>query len=274
MIGIANAMAQTLLLLSLLHTTAAVSIAMLNGNHYPPHSDDATAEEFMNATLQLFKRDATLAKAAEAAMLITPEFALSSSTWLKACTSPKAPTPWCPLLPDDLSCGSPSSHYYRQLACLAKDINITLAVNLCEGDTNGTNWNTQAIFDATGHLLTKYRKTHPYKAKCFEKPARVTLVTFNVTGVPFETGIFTCKDILYSTPAKNLYDAGIRHFVYSSAIPLVGNAVKKVWSERYRDSFLMASDSANGDSGVYNNGDKLISSTLNNGSIVLWHVPV
>jgi hypothetical protein len=37
---------------------------------------------------------------------------------------------------------------------------------------------------------------------------------------------------------------------------------------------LMASDGANGDSGVYNNGDKLISSTLNNGSIVLWHVPV
>ena len=254
-------MAQTFLLLSLLHSTVGVNIAMLNGNHYPPHSDDSFAEKFMNATLQLFKRDATLAKAANAQMLITPEFALSSSTWLKACTSPRAPTPWCPLLPDDLSCGSSSSHYYRQLACLAKDINITLAVNLCEGDTNGTNWNTQAIFDATGNLLTKYRKTHPYKEKCFQTPPTVESVTFNISSLPFEIGIFTCKDILYSTPAKNLYDAGIRHFVYSSAIPLVGNAVKKVWSDRYRDSFLMASDGANGDSGVYSNGKKMISST-------------
>jgi predicted amidohydrolase len=253
---------------------------VLNGNHYPPKHDSASG--WMNSTLELFRSDFTVAKNAGATLIITPEFALTSSTWMKACISPtNAPTPWCPLLPDTVSCSndvaashsSHSSHsptIYERIACMAKEMNVTLAVNLCEGDVNGTNWNTQAIFSTEGTLLTKYRKTHPYKEKCYQTPPTVELVTFNISSLPFEIGIFTCKDILFRTPSNNLYKKGIRHFVYSSAIPLVGKAVKELWTVAHKDSFLMASDASAGEAGVFSNGKKLAVTSLKNGTILLW----
>lgn len=264
-----------LILLLLLHAPVlvvrATRIAMLNGNYFPTKTA-SPPQAWMNATFNLFNADFKAASVAGAALAITPEFALTSHEWLKSCQTPASATPWCPSLPPRLSCTTPNPNTaYQRLACLAKEHNITIAVNLCEG-INGTNYNTQAIFDFTGQLIQKYHKMHPYYPHCFQQPSTLQLRTFNVSTVPFEIGIFTCKDILYSTPSKNLYAQGIRHFIYSSAIPLVGNVVKKLWSKKYKDSYLMASDSAKGDSGVYNNGDKIVTSTLNNGKIVLWDV--
>jgi predicted amidohydrolase len=254
------------------------SIAMMNGKYLPSKDTYNNPMLFMNETLRLFRKDFLSASAAGSVLIITPEFALSSPTWLNSCKSPQLRTAWCPTLPSNLSCttsASPSSFssssYYEKIACLAKETNISAAVNLCEGDDNGTNWNTQAIFTSNGTLLTKYRKMHPYKSKCFQKPLALELVTFHLPSLPFQMGIFTCKDILFKTPSKNLYDGGTRHFVYSSAIPLVGNLVKKEWSKIYANSYLMASDSDVKDSGVYHNGNKIISNTLNNGTVVLWN---
>ena len=155
---------------------------------------------------------------------------------------------------------------------MAQEMNVTLAVNVCEGDVSGTNWNTQAIFGSDGTLLTKYRKTHPFKKKCFQVPPTLELITFNISSLPFEVGVFTCKDILYPTPSNNLYNNGIRHFVYSSAIPLVGKAVKELWTDVHKDSFLMASDASAGEAGVFSNGKKLPVNSLKNGTILLWKI--
>jgi len=243
---------------------------MINGNPVPSASYN-TPELWRNEVFKSFRQDYSAAAKAGATLIITPEFALSSNVWRSACRSPiNAATPWCPSLPQNITCGDNTP--YSTLACLSKEYQITGAVNLCEGDANGTNWNTQAVFGPDGILITKYRKTHPYLTKSFQAPLQPELIHFNITTLPFPIGIFTCKDILYSTPANNLYKMGIRHFIYSSAIPLVGNVVKELWSDRHKQAYLMASDASRGQSGVFTSGKKIVSSSIRNGSVVLWEV--
>lgn len=109
-------------------------------------------------------------------------------------------------------------------------------------------------------MLAKYRKSHVFFKHCFDEPATPDLVTFDTSfGVTF--GIFTCVaaqaitqsesamcantrsrcssracrhlrcfDILFPTPGPELAKRGIRHFITSAAIPIVGASADEVWS--------------------------------------------
>ena len=99
-----------------------------------------------------------------------------------------------------------------------------------------------------------YRKMHPWEEKCFQ-PAEENLVTFTHRGSA-PIGVFVCKDILYSTPGPALAEAGVRHFVYSAQIPIVGSAAQAGWSGLY-NATLIASDQGDGQSGVYLQGKRI-----------------
>jgi hypothetical protein len=197
-------------------------------------------------------------------MVVFPEFGLISEKAMSKCgtpstselgdecfTLPKINTTMCPR--GNLSAAAFGS--IEMLACTAAEHQTMIAANLCERDVSGTQWNTEVVFSSLGVLVAKYRKFHPYKVKCFAKPKTLDVISFEGPASTNETfGVFTCLDILYPEPSKTLYDRGIRHFVFSSEIPIVGREVKEVWSQKHPGAFLLASDSANGSTGVFYNG--------------------
>lgn len=183
-----------------------------------------------------------------------------------------------------------------QASCNSRNASLAASVNMCERGADGNNWNTQVVFDSNGAVLAKvspilqqlhvqvllslnvfsvsvslclcvsllflqYRKTHPWDTKCFAAPATPDLVMFNFTVAasedPITFGVFTCKDILYSTPGPELAEKyGIKNFLYSSAIPLVASDALELWSSKYHATVL-ASNLQLHQSGVFQRGHRL-----------------
>lgn len=65
----------------------------------------------------------------------------------------------------------------------------------------------------------------------------------------------TCYDILFPEPGPELVKAGVRHVVYSAAIPVVGSAGMALWTKEY-SAVLLGSDLQLGESGVFINGTR------------------
>ena len=77
----------------------------------------------------------------------------------------------------------------------------------------------------------------------------------------------SCYDILFSTPGPALQKQGVRHFITSAAIPIVGSTADKFWSWKY-GSALIASDLQMGQSGVFVKGSMLTSKMPSSGDAV------
>ena len=230
--------------------------------------------------LEQFRKDAMVAAARGVQLLVYPEFAFVSPTWSAACKTPShAITDWCPSFPRDTACGlgNGTATFATALACAARDANMTLSFNVCEGD-GVSNWNSQAVFLPDGTMKAIYRKTHPYMKKCYAAPAEPDLVYFTskqYLPLPEEAptvGIFTCKDILYKHPSIDLYAQGVRVFIYSSKIPLVGRLAKDIWTKTHPGAYLIASDAANNQSGVFINGSRLSFESSANGRVVVTEI--
>jgi predicted amidohydrolase len=217
-------------------------------------------------------------------LLVYPEFAFVSPKWSAACEAPtQAPTAWCPPFPRGTTCGGGSganasaATFAAALACTARDANMTLSYNVCEGD-GAANWNSQVVFLPDGTMKAVYRKTHPFMRKCYAAPAEPDLVYFtskqylplpeNASAV----GIFTCKDILYKQPSNDLYARGVRVFIYSSKIPLVGRLAKDLWTKAHPGAYLIASDASTKQSGVFINGSRLPFESLESGRVVVTEI--
>jgi len=77
-------------------------------------------------------------------------------------------------------------------------------------------------------MIAKYYKFHewiPFRA-AIDMPATAPLVTF-VTDFGVRFGVFMCFDMFFPSPAMDLVDMGIEHFVYSVAMNLrLGKSVR------------------------------------------------
>ncbi len=85
---------------------------------------------------------------------------------------------------------------------------------------------------------------------------------------PYPLGVFTCFDILFSTPAPELVANGVHHFLYSAAIPLVGAAAESTWSWLHA-STLIGSNLQDGQSGVFVNGTRITATPASGANVVL-----
>ena len=65
----------------------------------------------------------------------------------------------------------------------------------------------------------------------------------------------TCYDILFPEPGPELVAEGVRHIIYSAAIPVVGSAGMSLWTAKY-SAVLIGSDLQEGESGVFINGTR------------------
>eukprot|EP01062_Namystynia_karyoxenos_P015799 TRINITY_DN1575_c1_g1_i1.p1 TRINITY_DN1575_c1_g1~~TRINITY_DN1575_c1_g1_i1.p1 ORF type:complete len:289 (+),score=100.46 TRINITY_DN1575_c1_g1_i1:79-867(+) len=192
-----------------------------------------------------------------ARVVVFPEFGLIGDASIE-CKSDKDAghlAPYCANVPLTGSSPCGGSTPAAALACAARNSSVALSANLCEIDAAGALWNTQVVFDSSGKLLASYRKTHPF-SKCFNAPApgEQQNVTVMIEGVRF--GVFTCKDILFSTPGVTLRDMGVDKFLYCAAIPIVGADTIRTWS-LVHNATMVYSDKYGGMGGVYVRGKRV-----------------
>lgn len=207
--------------------------------------------------LQQYATAAANASSQGASIVVFPEFGIGMNT--DACSSPQDSTAFCEPITftnGTVLCDASSMTPIAAAAsCIAKQENIWVSINSCESTAAG-NFNTQLIFDSNGAFVTSYRKTHPWFTKCFLAPSTPELVSFTAPFFSQPIGIFTCFDILFSTPGPELVKQGVKHFVYSAAIPLVGSAAQTLWSSMY-GATLIGSNLQDGQSGIFANGTRL-----------------
>lgn len=235
------------------------------------------ADNTLKSNLATYTAAAAAAAQAGADIITFPEFALGLPT--SDCTSPTTPPAggFCePMAPAGgvAPCGSSDSPSWPPIqataSCAAQAAKAYVAVNTCElgtpvDDPSGAvqAWNTQLVYDRSGALVARYRKSHPFFTKCFAKPSVPDLVTFNFTApslpTPLTMGVFTCYDILFSSPGPVLAEAGVEHFVYSAAIPLVDSLAVETWSA-YHNATMLNADLQAGQSGIFVRGKRVTAS--------------
>lgn len=218
-----------------------------------------SAAAVLAANTEAYVRDLYTAADANVSLLVFPEFGLFTPDFANSCSTPTSPMDFCMSIPavGEAPCDAHAGTWHDSLvniSCAVQATGITTLVDLCETAANGTAFNTALIFGPDGAVLAVYRKMHPWEEKCFQ-PAEENLVTFTHRGSA-PIGVFVCKDILYSTPGPALAKAGVRHFVYSAQIPIVGSAAQAGWSGLY-NATLIASDQGDGQSGVYLQGKRI-----------------
>ena len=170
---------------------------------------------------------ANQAAAAGAALVTFPEFALQGDFQFTKCASPSDTSAYSEALPavgSLLDCSSQNAA--SQIGCSSAARTVFISYNTVEAGANGTFFNTQVVVN-NGVLIARYRKLNVFYKDCFNTPTQ-ELVTFVVQNTTF--GIFTCFDILFDHPKMDLVHAGVKYFSYSSAIPLVGAEVVRIFS--------------------------------------------
>ena len=106
---------------------------------------------------------------------------------------------------------------------------------------------------ALDHNVTRLSEDHARAAALAE-----TLRALGAGAVDHNTNMvfFTPADGDNAALGVALAKAGVRHFVYSAQIPIVGSAAQAGWSGLY-NATLIASDQGDGQSGVYLQGKRI-----------------
>ncbi|XP_031634793.1 vanin-like protein 2 [Contarinia nasturtii] len=130
--------------------------------------------------------------------------------------------------PNNTYCNDANAHFVlRDISCAVRNANRYVAINLyakvncseddqkfCANEIDNTNlYNMAIIFDRNGDVVAKYRKYHLFGeggVQQTEKPDFITFETdFNVT-----FGVCICFDLMFSEPANDLVQQGVKNFVY------------------------------------------------------------
>lgn len=227
----------------------------------------------LRANLQAYSSLAAQAKSKGAQVIVFPEFGAFGD--LMKCSSPTATLPFCEEYPQpDASsinpCAEPANWPASlvEASCVARNNSIMSSVNLCDARADG-NYNAQLVFDDEGVLVANYHKAHPYREDCFVTPAKADIehVTVETSfGVTF--GIFTCKDILYDDPGVVLVREGVKHFLYSAAIPLIGSTAVRTFSWVHNVTMVYG-NLQTGQGGVFTDGKRLTGSLSGDESVVI-----
>ena len=185
------------------------------------NNDAMAAVARMN--LSLYEETAKAAKADGAQIIVFPEFGVSG-IW--NCLSSSRIEPFAQPVGepgDDLTQLDDSSPIVRQLATIAKNCSIVVVANVCEKTKDGKLYNTEVAIDATGKLLAKYHKMHPFLIQTFDTPTEKEVVTFETSfGVTF--GLFICKALLHSEPQTSIIH-GCSSSGSSTVVPQIAYSV-------------------------------------------------
>lgn len=118
------------------------------------------------------------------------------------------------------------SETLRKISCAARDHKIYVVINIaekvpCTEDVCPKDkifyYNSNVVFDRTGKIIARYRKTHLFEERQFNVTSEPEIVIFDTDfGVKF--GTFICFDILFREPALQLTRLhGVTDIVYPTA---------------------------------------------------------
>ncbi|XP_036140740.1 vanin-like protein 1 isoform X2 [Monomorium pharaonis] len=118
------------------------------------------------------------------------------------------------------------SETLKKISCAANDNEIYVIINIaekaaCTASSCPTDkvfyYNSNVVFDRTGKIIARYRKTHLFEEHQFNVTAVPEVVIFDTDfGVKF--GTFICFDILFYEPALNLTrDHQVTDIIFSTA---------------------------------------------------------
>lgn len=240
-----------------------------------PTTGSASRDLLLN--LKIFAADAMQAASQGAQIIVFPEFGAFSGDWENLCTKPQDAIAICEPYPSPdpsvVPCLAPASFAPSLVAasCAARNASIYLSANLCDHQPEG-NYNAQLVFDATGALVAKYFKVHPWYSNCFLDGAddSSNYVSFT-TSFGARIGIFTCFDIAFASPSTNLLAEGINLFSYSSSIATVGATVTSLWSSVH-NATLLSSNLGEGQSGLFSRGTRTTATPGQGEQIVIGDV--
>ncbi len=110
---------------------------------------------------------------------------------------------------------------FQKLSQIAKGLKLNLVSGLSE-KCNDKLYNSVAVFNRNGELLTSYRKTHLITTEPICEDHLFTpgnsFTTFNLEGLDF--GIMVCYDLRFPEMARNLALKGVHVILVPSAWPL------------------------------------------------------
>ncbi|KAL5275608.1 BTD family protein [Megaselia abdita] len=110
-----------------------------------------------------------------------------------------------------------------ELSCLARMSGKYIVINinekaLCSKEDKcpqGTlNYNTNVVFDRSGAVVSKYRKSHLYWKEVYNKHASNPETQTFTTDFGVTFGHFICFDLMFYSPAQELVDSGVTDFIY------------------------------------------------------------
>eukprot|EP00300_Choanocystis_sp_HF-7_P035026 c48230_g1_i1.p1 GENE.c48230_g1_i1~~c48230_g1_i1.p1 ORF type:complete len:288 (-),score=58.29 c48230_g1_i1:56-919(-) len=264
---------------------AAQSVYTASVLQHNPINTGAPAD-IINANLALYEEAIALSAQHGAQIVVTPEFGITGGT---AVQTRAGVVPFAEWLPSRTTLESTNvipcenalfldSPILQRMSCAAANASVYLVVNMVDAPGNDTVYNTAAVFDPTGALITKYWKSHPWYTKTFTKPAVPDLTTFEAR---FDDGAVTfalmiCFDIAFGNVGPVYVANGVRHFPYASAESELGPDIVGAFSKLHSTAML-ASNMGDNVSSIYVNGTQLSHEVWNYGtngdSIYLSIVP-
>ncbi|KYM88556.1 Vanin-like protein 1 [Atta colombica] len=181
----------------------------------------------------------------------------------------------------------------RKISCAARNNKIYVVINIAEKEPCSElcpkdkmfYYNTNVVFDRTGKIIARYRKTNLSKEYQFNVTTTPEVVSFDTDfGVKF--GTFTCFDIYFRKPALQLTrDHQVTDFVYPTAwfseVPfLTAIQLQAGWSFAENVNLLASGYNrpsfGNAGSGIYlgrRGIGKAIMPTITQKEILIFEVP-
>lgn len=179
----------------------------------------------------------------------------------------------------DLCFSTKVGEIVKRVACMAKNHNITVVVNMgevqyCNGKSGcpadgRLQFNTQIAVNEKGFLLAKYHKTHLY----FEPQwnAGDGKAVFFTTSFRVKIGLMICFDLMFEFPQSELLSLGVRDVAYSSwwvnTPPLISaTQSQQSWSRKNKVNLMASGIGLNmysSGSGVYDGQDGTFQSFFN-----------
>ncbi|XP_011165375.2 vanin-like protein 1 isoform X2 [Solenopsis invicta] len=195
---------------------------------YPPQYF-TNGIETLKVNSDAYVRIITAAASDYADIIVMPEDGLTTFTFPERAEMgdwttiiPSASDNYTPCTQDTIEV----SEALKKISCAARNNEIYVVLNIAEKEactaepcTNDKvfYYNSNVVFDRTGKIIARYRKTHLYEEHKFNVRAVPEVVTFDTDfGVKF--GTFICFDILFHEPALNLTrDLQVTDIVYPTA---------------------------------------------------------
>lgn len=255
------------------------------------------SESTLKVNSDLYVKNIEIASRHDVDIIVFPESGLTTVHMPER----KEIEPWTTLIPAEenkyIPCSDTSievSETLRKISCAAKENRIYVVINIAEKlpCISGTcpqdkmfYYNSNVVFDRTGKVIARYRKTNLFVEPQFNVPPMPEIVTFSTDfGVRF--GTFICFDILFHEPALQLTRLHrVTDIVYTTAwfseVPFLTAVQTQAGWSFAEDVNLLAAGynrpaSGNTGSGIYlgrKGIGKAVMSRTRHGDMLIYEVP-